>query len=416
MRTRALIALAGCSALLAAGCAGGAGGTASGPAADVAAKPEFSGTLSILTKFAGEPLESYFADLAAKYRQRHPGVQVELIQETDQSIKDKTKTLTASNALPDIYFTWTGNWAENFVRGGRAADLTKVIGPDTEWGRTFGRGSLEAFAYDGKYYGIPLYNNGKFMGYSKAAFAKAGVEVPKSFEELLASCAKLRQAGYEPIAFGNKDGWPALHYLQQLFAYHVPKDTLEADFHPATAKLDHPGYVAALKQFKTLVDQCTDTKAGTNGVLYTSAQEAFSGGKAAMYYQEVLEFDTTVGDKALDPGDFGIFPLPVPQGAAGDPEALEGAPEGYLINARSPRAALAIDFMKSPPRWRTPRRCRLRRTGSRARSSAPSPSRPPARRSTRGSSGSTGPRGWWSGSTPSPCPRWPTPGSRAARR
>lgn len=346
MRPRALTtfaALAGASALALAGCSGG---PANAPAADVTAAAEFSGTLSILTKFAGDPLSPYFEDLAAEYERLHPGVKIELIQETDQSIKDKTKTLTASDALPDIYFTWTGNWAENFVRGGRAADLSKVIGPDTPWGRTFSKASLSAFAYDGRYYGIPLYNNGKFMGYNKAAFAKAGIKVPATFEELLSSCSTLRKAGYEPVAFGNKDGWPALHYLQQLFAYTVPEATLQADFRPGTAKLDHPGYVTALKQFKTLVDTCTDTGDGTNGVLYTSAQEAFSSGKAAMYYQEVLEFDNATAGRGLSPDDFGIFPLPVPEGAGGNPKAIEGAPEGYLVNARSPRAALAVDFMK----------------------------------------------------------------------
>ncbi|WP_248963444.1 ABC transporter substrate-binding protein [Sphaerisporangium perillae] len=348
MRPRALTTfavIAGTSVLTLAGCTGGTP-AAKAPAADLTAAPDYSGTLSILTKFAGEPLEPYFQKLAAEYRQAHPGVKVELIQETDQSIKDKTKTLTASNALPDIYFTWTGNWAENFVRGGRAADLTKVIGPGTDWGKTFSQGSLSAFAYDGKYYGIPLYNNGKFMGYDKAAFAKAGIKVPSSFEELIGGCGALRKAGYEPIAFGNKDGWPALHYLQQLFAYNVPSATLQADFKPATAKLDDPGYLTALKQFKTLVDTCTDTKTGTNGVLYTSAQEAFADGKAAMYYQEVLEFDNATAGHRLSEEDFGIFPLPVPQGGAGAPEVLEGAPEGYLVNAASPRAALAIDFMK----------------------------------------------------------------------
>lgn len=333
--TAAAIALAGCA------------GPPAQPAADVTAEPVFEGNLTLLTKFGGEPLQTYFEDLAAEYESEHPDVAVELIQETDQSVKDKTKTLTASGALPDIYFTWTGDWAQNFIDGGLAADLSEVIRPGTEWGDRFGEASLSAFESDGKYYGIPLYNNGKFMGYNKAAFAAAGVEVPTSFDELIDACGPLRDAGYEPIAFGNKDGWPALHYMQQLFAYNVPDDVLQADFDPATAEWSDPGYVASLEQLQTLVTECTDTGKGTNGVLYTTAQEALAGGRAAMYYQEVLEFDTvTVEGAALTDDDFGIFPLPVPDGAAGDPGAIEGAPEGYLINAKSPQAALAVDFMK----------------------------------------------------------------------
>ncbi|MEV4111347.1 ABC transporter substrate-binding protein [Nonomuraea sp. NPDC049695] len=345
MRPRALPTFAALIGTLTLAACSGGGGSAQAPAADPAAKAEFSGTLSVLTKFAGDPTDSYFESLAAEYQKKHPQVKVELIQETDQSVKDKLKTLTASDALPDVYFTWTGNWADNYIRGGRAADLTKVIGPDTEWGKTFSPGSLAAFARDGKNYGIPLYGNGKFMGYSKSAFAKAGIEAPKTFEDLIAACGPLRKAGYEPIAFGNKDGWPALHYLQQLFAYNVPDAVLQADFVPATAKLDNPGYITALNQFKTLVDQCTDTKSGTNGVLYSSAQEAFANGKAAMYYQEILEFDNATSSK-LKPEDFGIFQLPVPKSAPGDPTVLEGSPEGYLVNAKSPRIPLAVDFMK----------------------------------------------------------------------
>lgn len=342
-RTLPIAAAVAASALALAGCAGGT----TAPAADVAADPVYEGKLSILTKFGGAPWEDYFEDLAAAYEKKHPDVEVELIQETDQSIKDKTKTLTASQAIPDIYFTWAGDWAENFVGGGLAADLTELIEPGTEWGDRFGEASLSAFEFDGKYYGIPLYGNGKFMGYSKSAFAAAGIEVPTTFEGLIESCAPLRAAGYEPVAFGNKDGWPALHYLQQLFAYNVPSDVLHADFDPKTAKWDDPGYAKSLEQFQTLVTECTDSGKGTNGVLYTTAQEALAGGRAAMYYQEVLEFDTVTAEGSkLTADDFGIFPLPVPEGAAGDPDAIEGSPEGYLINAKSPRAALAVDFMK----------------------------------------------------------------------
>lgn len=339
-----VMAIAAVSALVLSGCAGGGGG---GEEADVTAEPEYSGEISILTKFAGEPLQPYFEDLAAEYQEKHPEVTFDLIQETDQSIKDKTKTLTASGALPDIYFTWTGTWAQNFVEGGLAADLSEIIAPGTEWGDTFGEASLDAFAYDDKYYGIPLYNNGKFMGYNKEAFAKAGVEVPQTFEDLIDACGPLREAGYEPIAFGNKDGWPALHYLQQLFAYNVPSDVLNADFDPETAKWDDPGYSKSLEQFSRIVNECTDTGSGTNGVLYTTAQEALSGNRAAMYYQEVLEFDTVTAEgNALTAEDFGLFKLPAPAGAGGDPDAIEGSPEGYLINAKSPRAALALDFMR----------------------------------------------------------------------
>ena len=314
--------------------------------ADPNAKVEYSGTVQVLTKFGLQQLSPYFVNVAAAYEKLHPGVKVELIQESDDSVKGKTKTLVASNSLPDVYFTWTGSWGGNFVRGHRAADLTKVIGPDSEWGKTLVPAAVQAFQYNGKYYGIPLYLDVKFMGYNKAIFQKAGVAAPKSFEDLLTACDTLRKGGVTPISLGNKEAWPAVHFAGQLLAYNVPRATLEADFEPKTAKYDDPGYVEALKQFKALIDRCTDG-ASVNGTSYSSAFQQFSNAQSAMYYQEIIEFDqAATADSALKREDFGFFVLPVPEGAKGDPKAIEGAPEGYMISSASKNMPLAIDFMK----------------------------------------------------------------------
>ena len=315
-------------------------------AADPTAKVEYSGTLSILTKFGLQQLSPYFISMAEEYQKLHPEVTVELIQESDDSIKGKTKTLVASNSLPDIYFSWTGSWGGNFVRGDRAVDLSPVIGPDTEWGKTLVPAAVQAFQYNGKYFGIPLYLDAKFMGYSKKIFADLGIGKPASFEELLTACDKIREKGITPISFGNKEAWPAVHYAGQLLAFNVPQAILEKDFDPKQATYDDPGYVASLQQFKGLIDRCTDG-AAVNGTSYSSALQALSNGKSAMYYQEIIEFDqAATQETALKPEEFGFFVLPVPADAKGDPKAVEGAPEGYMISAASENIPLAIDFMK----------------------------------------------------------------------
>ena len=342
-RSLHVVAVAAASALA---LSAGPGFSREAVVADPAAKVDYSGTLSILTKFGLQQLSPYFVNVAKEYEKLHPGVKIELIQESDDSVKGKTKTLVASNSLPDIYFTWTGSWGENFVRGNRAVDLSKVIGPGTAWGKTLTPAAVKAFEYNGKLYGIPLYLDAKFMGYSKPIFEKAGVAMPTTFEELVASCGTLRKAGTTPIALGNKEGWPALHYIGQLVAYNVPTATLERDFDPAKAKFDDPGYIASLKQFKELADRCTDG-AAVNGTSYASALQSLSNTDSAMYYQEIIEFDQAAGaDTRLKPAEFGFFRLPPPAGARGDIKAIEGAPEGYMINAASKKIPLAIDFMK----------------------------------------------------------------------
>ena len=313
--------------------------------ADPSATVEYSGTVSVLTKFGLQQLSPFFVNAAKEYEKLHPEVKVELIQESDDSVKGKTKALVASNSLPDVYFTWTGSWGENFVRGNRAVDLTPVIGPDTEWGKTLATAAVSAFQYSGKLYGIPLYLDAKFMGYNKSLFEKAGVSEPKTFDELLTACATLRKSGVTPVSFGNKEGWPGVHYAGQLLAYNVPQATLEKDFVPATADYADPGYVVSLTQFKKLIDECSDGS-GTNGSSYASAIQQFGSGKSAMYYQEIIEFDQATAEGALKREDFGFFKLPAPADAKGDVKSIEGAPEGYMISAASKNIPLAIDFMR----------------------------------------------------------------------
>ncbi|GHG21788.1 sugar ABC transporter substrate-binding protein [Paracoccus aerius] len=314
--------------------------------ADPSAPVQHEGHLTVLTKFGMQRLAPYFETLARQYEEKNPGVTIELIQEDDDSIKGKTKTLVASNSVPDIFFSWTGTWGGNFIRGKRAVDLTPVVGADSDWGKTFAPAAVDAFVYDGKNYGIPLYLDAKFMGYNKTIFADLGIAEPQDLEAMLAACDTIRDAGITPISFGNKEAWPGIHYLGQLLAYNVPRDVLERDFDPATARYDHPGYVAALDQFGQILERCT-IGAGVNGVSYQNAIQDLSDGRSAMYYQEIIEFDNAASAKTkLQPQDFGFFPLPAPKDAAGDPKALEGAPEGYMISTASANVPLALDFMK----------------------------------------------------------------------
>jgi raffinose/stachyose/melibiose transport system substrate-binding protein len=339
-------AVVAAAALVTAACGGG-GSTSNQGKADLSAPPTKSGTLSMVTKFADPKYAPYFEKVVKDYETANPGVDIKLEQVGDQPYKDKIRVLSASRDLPDIYFSWAGDFANKFVRAGLAADLTSVIGPNTEWGKTLAPAALKAFEVNGKNYGVPIDLDGKYMVYNKSLFEKAGVKVPTTLEELLASCDKLKAAGIQPIALGNQFGWPAIHYITQLNAYNVPSDTLAKDYDPKTGQFADPGYTQALQQFKTIVDRCATPNA--NGLSHEAAQANFLAGKAAMQYVESVEFPVFTekgGAPAAIAGSWDFFRLPPPADAKGDPKALTGAPDGFLVNAQSKNAALAVDFLK----------------------------------------------------------------------
>ena len=63
---------------------------------------------------------------------------------------------------------------------------------------------------DGKVYGIPVDYYPWCVFYRKSLFTAKGYTVPKTWDDLKALCTKMQTDGLIPIAFGDKDGWPAM--------------------------------------------------------------------------------------------------------------------------------------------------------------------------------------------------------------
>ena len=282
----------------------------------------------------------------ADYEAAHPGVKINIQAAGDQPIKDKLRVLTSSHQLPDIYFSWPGDFTGKFVRAGLAADLTSAV-KGTDWEKSIPAAAWDAYTQDGKIYGVPISLDAKVFAYNTAIFKKNGISVPKTLDDLLTACGKLKAAGVEPIAFGNQFGWPAIHYITELNAKYVPQATLDTDYKPQTATWSDPGYVKALQTFQTLNKACL-TK-GSNGIEHEAAQAQLLNGKAAMQYLEVVEFRNLTkkgGAPASFADNWSFFRMPDVPGAAGDPKALTGAPDGFLVNNQSQNKDTAIDFLK----------------------------------------------------------------------
>ncbi len=345
-RTSRLLVLAATAGIVVAAC-GGAATSAPGtqaPGATTAPSGELEGKITFLHKYADPRYAPYFEQVVKAYIDANPKVEIEIQAETDQGVKDKLRVLAASNSLPDIYFSWAGDFTKKFVRGNLAKDLTGDV--TGEWADRFTPAALEAYTYDGKLYGVPVTLDAKYMAYNTKLFADNGIAVPTTHEELLAACEAFKAKGIEPIAFGNQYGWPAIHYLTQLNPYFVPQATLQTDYDPATGEFTDPGYKAALDAFMEINASCLTP--GANGISHENAQANFLAGKAAMHYIESVEFFalTEAGGAPADlAANWDFFKLPPPSSPTGDTGYLTGAPDGFLVNPSSQHLDIAIDFL-----------------------------------------------------------------------
>ena len=352
-----VLALAMTASLVLAACSGSAtptppaapspsaAGASTAPAASPSTAAELSGTITFLHKYSDPRYAPYFESVVAAYMAAHPKVTIQIQAESDQGVKDKLRVLAASKTLPDIYFSWAGDFTKKFVTGGLAKDLTGDV--TGAWKDSFTPAALDAYTYGGKLYGVPITLDAKYMAYNKKLFADNGVAVPTTLEGLLTACDTFKAKGLDPIAFGNQYGWPAIHFLTQLNPYFVPAATMATDYDPATGAFTDPGYVKALQAFADINTHCL-TK-GSNGIAHEAAQAQFLAGKSPMHYLEAVEF-FALTQKGGAPADLAnnwdFFKLPAPASPAGDIGTLEGAPDGFLVNPDSQHVDIAIDFLK----------------------------------------------------------------------
>ncbi|GAB3263818.1 ABC transporter substrate-binding protein [Arthrobacter pigmenti] len=303
-------------------------------------------TLDVLHKWPEPRYQDFWNGLEKRYEKKHPDVDVKLTAVGDQPIKDKLQVLAASDNLPDIYFSWAGNFTKKFVDAGLAADLTAEL-QGTEWGQRLAPAGIEAFTYNDKIHGVPIDLDAKFFVYNTEIFKQNNIEPPQTLDELYQACDALKGAGVQPIAFGNQFGWPAIHYLTSLMSSYVPTEVRKQDFQPETAKWTHPGYVQALTEFQTLSTKCFPKS--VNGVPHDNAVAEVANGGAAMVYVQSLEFEKFLKEnKAPEAivGNWDFFKFPDVTGNDVNQNILTGAPDGLLVNSHSDDKETAIDFLK----------------------------------------------------------------------
>ncbi len=303
-------------------------------------------TVSFLHKWPEPENMAYFEKAVKEFEASHPGIKIKMEAVADEPYKDKIRVLMASDQVPDVYFSWSGEFGKKFARGGRALDITDAV-YNSDWKDRFSEASMGPFKYQGKLYGVPINVDGKFMLYNKKMFAENGISEPKTYQEFLDACKKLKDAGIVPIAFGNQYPWAASHYIGDLFAKLVPGETRLADYElaskPETLYTD-PGYLRALNEFKRLNDEGYFNR-GSNALTHAIARGSFLAGRNAMIYMELVEFNQLKGSQAEKDG-WDFFKLPGFADGKGDGNLLTGAPDGFMISSKTQHPKEAMEFLK----------------------------------------------------------------------
>ena len=299
-------------------------------------------TVNFFHRWPNEPKNSYINSLIDEFEAANPDIDIVSDCVLNDSYKEKIRVLVSTDALPDVFFSWSGVFGENLTRSGRVLALDDVMARDSEWSSQIVEGQWAPFNYNGKQYGAPWSMDGKAFFYNVDVFNELGIEIPTTLNELYAVCEKLKENGYdEPISAGFSAPWAVSHYLGTICQRVVDPEVLAKDY-TGGGDFSDPAYIEALSIFKKLGEYMTSDPCSVD---HEFARNAFIMGVSPMCYMQLAEMKYMRDDEELN---YAFFNFPAVEDGKGDPGQLTGAPEGMMISATAKPEVqeAAIKFME----------------------------------------------------------------------
>lgn len=288
-----------------------------------------------------------------EWTKANPNIKIELEALQDDPYQKKFQTYLASGDVPDVYKSWNNtSFMTPVINGGYAAELN----PSDYDSYGFGPGALDAYTFDGKLYGIPMFADTWVLYYNDGLFKANGVKVPETYDDLLAAAKAFRAKGIQPCAQNGKEGWPVYFTYQALALKESGNQKLIYDAcEKKTSFAKEAAMLAAAKDLKALVD-ARFFMDGYTSADYGAARAMFVQGKAAMYIMGSWEMgmatDAGVSDDIKK--NIRATKIPVIQGKGDADDLIYRIGGGYSVNAKSENLDVAkkfANFMTGPDIW-----------------------------------------------------------------
>ncbi|MFC0508818.1 ABC transporter substrate-binding protein [Micromonospora costi] len=198
LNRRSLLAgAAGASALLGTGLLAGCGDSDSGGSGGK--------TVSMGSNASDPTPKDVLAKVSAAFK-TSSGVEVAI-----NTVDHNTFQENINNYLqgkPDDVFTWFAGYRMRFFAArGLAGDVSDVWGKLSGFSDAFKKAST---GDDGKQYFVPFSYYPWAVFYRKSVWQQHGYQVPTTLDQFNTLGAQMKRDGLVPIAFADKDGWPAM--------------------------------------------------------------------------------------------------------------------------------------------------------------------------------------------------------------
>lgn len=295
--------------------------------------------ISIWHNFSGEDLRAQKVQGIIKdFQTNNPDIDLDVQEIPVDAYRERIATSAASKELPDVFLGYPGSFTDEYHKGELIQPISSLFDKYPDWKPGFLEGAFGPYEYDGETYSAPVAISAtSFLYYNKDKFEDNNIEVPKTWNELLAVIDQFNSLGITPISLGNKEPWVAQSTTFGAIADRVTGSEwfLDAVNQDGASFVDET-FIDALGHFKELVDKDA-YQDGANGIDNTQAEQYFAQGNAAMIINgswTISGLAGTVSDEVM--ANVGVTVLPSIEGGKGGGSTITGGPGGgFLLSSKT---------------------------------------------------------------------------------
>jgi raffinose/stachyose/melibiose transport system substrate-binding protein len=277
--------------------------------------------------------------LLAALHEAHPNITVSFEPTINTEYNAALRTGLETGNAPDLFYLRS-------YAGGRALYDEGFISPLTDLGldASFSEASLDPWTEDGVTYGLPFIATSHGFYYNADLLAEHGLDVPTTWDELLAVAAALDEAGITPFANASGDAWTMAELIWMNFApsFIGGRDGRLA-YESGERCLDDAGIVSVFQAAADLAPYLPD---GQEALSYADSQQLWLLGEAAMWIGGSWDIPYFEGQEP--DFEWSEFQVPTPEG--GTKAVTFHLDAGMGINAATEHpdeAATVIEWLAS---------------------------------------------------------------------
>lgn len=289
-----------------------------------------------------DPGLSLWAAVADEYMAMHPNVTINITVQENEAFKAALQTNLQAGDVPDIFQSWGGGGLREQVNAGLVQDISAL---SADWIDVINPGALSMMQIDGGTYGVPFDLGIVGFWYNKTLFAQAAVDVPTTWEELLADVQTFKDAGITPIAVAGGDKWPAMFWYAYLALRIGGADVMQSA--AVNQNFNDPAFLEAGEELARLIAldpfQPGFLAAGWDGPDGQAATIANGGAAFHLMGHWSPGTQAANGPDLAATGELGWFPFPAVEGGAGAATDAFGGGNGFAVGKDAPPEA--VDFL-----------------------------------------------------------------------